>query len=64
MTIRKWRYTHKKHLDSFSIRHNREYLFSFFNSAEELLSAPFDYDILFLDIMLEKVLMESKSAKH
>ncbi|MEG2543017.1 MAG: LytTR family DNA-binding domain-containing protein [Christensenellaceae bacterium] len=37
-----------------SIKFNEDYNFSYFSSSRELLEAPFDYDILFLDIKLEE----------
>lgn len=43
----------KDKLDSFSIRLNKECGFVWYQTGAELLAAPFDYDVLFLDIMLE-----------
>ncbi len=43
----------KELLISASIKYNEEYKSSYFPSATTLLEAPFDYDILFLDIKLE-----------
>ncbi len=43
----------RKCLDIFSWKYNIEIYFQYFNSAAALLGAPFDYDVLFLDIMLE-----------
>lgn len=37
-----------------SIKYNEDYTFSYFPSSLELLIAPFDYDILFLDVRLEE----------
>jgi len=37
-----------------SIKYNEDYTFTYFSSSEELIEAPFDYDILFLDIKLEE----------
>lgn len=37
-----------------SIKYNEDYTFSYFSSSTALLNAPFNYDILFLDIKLEE----------
>lgn len=37
---------------SYSVRYNQDFDMKHFYKAEELMDAPFDYDILFLDIML------------
>lgn len=38
----------------FSIKYNEDYTFEYFSTSRELLSAPFDYDVLYLDIRLEE----------
>lgn len=38
----------------FNIAYNQEIEFVYYSTAEELMQAPFDYQILLLDIMLEK----------
>lgn len=43
----------KELLTNASIKYNEEYQLSYFQSSAALLEAPFDYDILFLDIRLE-----------
>lgn len=40
-------------LSAFSIRHNESFELQYYKAAQELLDAPFDYNILFLDIMLD-----------
>lgn len=37
-----------------SIKYNEDFAFEYFPSSSALLEAPFDYDILFLDIRLEE----------
>ncbi len=37
-----------------SIKHNEEYTLSYYPTSTALIEAPFDYDILFLDINLEE----------
>lgn len=43
----------KKYLESYFMQNDLDYGFLYFSSSTELLKAPFTYDILFLDIMLE-----------
>lgn len=43
----------KKYLDSYFMQNDLDYHFQYFASSAELLKAPFIYDVLFLDIMLE-----------
>lgn len=45
--------TLKECVASFSIRYNIECKLKYFSTSKELLESPFDYNVLFLDIMLE-----------
>jgi two-component system LytT family response regulator len=42
----------KEHIQHYFIKNNAEYEILYCATAQDLLRAPFDYDILFLDIML------------